>query len=89
MLKSTNKVLMSTRNVRQLVQDEVNAFRKEVEDHLAAYPIGAVYFGLKAARNPRLVERLREGSGVTLQTIETVRIFMAERKAAAESEPAK
>jgi len=72
---------MSTDTVRALMKSETAAFRKEVEEHLAKHPIGESYFGMKAARNPRLVGRLRDGAGVTIETMETVRAFMAQRSA--------
>lgn len=66
-------------DVRKMMAAELQAFRKEVEDHLMKYPMGPDYFGLKAARNPRLVRRLRENRGVELETIQKVRDFMAQR----------
>lgn len=81
MLINTNTMLMSIKNVTDLVAAEVEAFRSEVEVHLDKYPMGIDYFGMKSARNPRLVKRLRDGQGVQLSTISAVRKFMAEREA--------
>lgn len=75
-LKSTYRMLMSSTNLEKLIQDEVIAFRGEVEAFLSESQMGVQYFGLKAARNPRLVQRLRDGQGVTLETIRKVRTFM-------------
>lgn len=55
----------------------------EIEDAMAEMGIGPHRFGILAADNGRLVERLREGKTVTLVTADRVRTFIAERRAAA------
>lgn len=75
----------NTSNLTELIARETELFRQEVFDFLAEFEIGETYFGLKAARNPRLVSRLRDGKGVHMQTIESVRSFMAAHREAKSS----
>lgn len=55
----------------------------EIEAFLAEFGIGEHRFGILAANNGRLVERLRSGGRVWPETEDRVRKFMAERRAAA------
>lgn len=68
---------------------------KDIEEFLAETGMGEFRFGLLAARNGRLVERLRAGKTpggkpilVRPETEEAVRAFMEEKRAEANSEPA-
>lgn len=53
---------------------------KDIDAFLAKTGMGAFRFGILAARNGRLVERLRSGGRVWPETEEMVRRFMAERQ---------
>lgn len=57
----------------------------EIETFLRSQGIGEHRFGILAARNGRLVERLRNGGRIWPDTEERVRAFMAARRAPAES----
>lgn len=50
--------------------------RDEIRAYLEKTGMGPTYFGVRAAGNSRLVERLEAGKTVTLQTAEKVRKFM-------------
>jgi len=50
---------------------------QEIERFLSETDMGETYFGLKAARNPHLVARLREGRRVWPDTAARVRAFIA------------
>lgn len=52
----------------------------EIDRFLAAEGIGEHRFGILAANNGRLIERLREGGRVWPETEERVRSFMANRR---------
>lgn len=52
----------------------------EIDRFLAAENIGEHRFGILAAKNGRLVERLRLGGRIWPETAEQVREFMAERR---------
>lgn len=56
------------------------AVLQEIEDHLEAYPMGATYFGQRAATYPFLVERLREGRLVGPALLDKARRFISERQ---------
>lgn len=53
----------------------------EIEDFLAAEGIGEHRFGILAASNGRLVERLRAGGRIWPETEQQVRDFIAARRA--------
>lgn len=75
---------MSIETLQAQMSAEVEAFRAEVAEHLRTHPMGEQYFGMKAASNPRLVARLRDGGGVLPHTIAKVRKFMRSREAEAD-----
>lgn len=52
----------------------------EIDRFLRAEGIGEHRFGILAANNGRLVERLRDGRRVWPETADRVRSFMAERR---------
>lgn len=52
----------------------------EIDRFLAAEKIGEHRFGILAAKNGRLVERLRSGGRIWPETADQVRDFMAERR---------
>lgn len=52
----------------------------EIDRFLIAENIGEHRFGILAAKNGRLVERLRSGGRIWPETAEQVRAFMAERR---------
>jgi len=54
----------------------------EIDAFLAETRIGEHRFGILAAKNGRLVERLRSGGRVWPETEERVRAFMAKRREA-------
>lgn len=55
----------------------------DIEQFRAEFRMGEHRFGILAANNGRLVERLRAGGRVWPETEDRVRKFMAERRAAA------
>jgi hypothetical protein len=55
----------------------------EIDRFLAAEGIGEHRFGILAAKNGRLVERLRSGGRSWPETEEQIRSFMAERRSVA------
>lgn len=57
-----------------------NDLLSEIEDFMRAEKIGEHRFGILAANNGRLVERLRSGGRIWPDTAERVREFMAERR---------
>lgn len=52
----------------------------EIDQFLAEFGIGEHRFGILAANNGRLVERLRSGGRVWPETEERIRKFMSERR---------
>jgi hypothetical protein len=50
----------------------------EIESFLARHEMAATTFGLYAARNTRLVTRLRDGGDVTTATADQIRSFIRE-----------
>ena len=52
----------------------------EIDGFLAEFDIGEHRFGILAASNGRLVERLRLGGRVWPETEERIRNFMSERR---------
>lgn len=52
----------------------------EIEDFMRAEKIGEHRFGILAANNGRLVERLRAGGRIWPDTADRIRDFMAERR---------
>jgi hypothetical protein len=58
----------------------------EIDKFLAAEKIGEHRFGILAASNGRLVERLRNGGRIWPETEEQVRSFMASRRSPTPSE---
>lgn len=60
----------------------------EIDAFLATENIGEHRFGILAANNGRLVERLRSGRRVWPDTEERVRAFIKDRRRRAVSEPA-
>ena len=54
----------------------------EIEEFMRAEKIGEHRFGILAAKNGRLVERLRSGGRIWPETEEQIRAFMAERRPA-------
>ena len=54
---------------------------EEIDEFLTEFGIGEHRFGILAAANGRLVERLRSGGRVWPETEERIRQFMAERRA--------
>lgn len=61
----------------------------EIEAFLGRTGMAATTFGQKAILNSKLVDRLRKGGTVTLQTAETIRDFMAEKKTHVRRSPRK
>lgn len=59
--------------------DEIEVFRSQ-------FRLGEHRFGILAANNGRLVERLRSGGRVWPETMDRVKAYMAERRAAAGNE---
>lgn len=56
-----------------------NLLLKQIDEYLAVRGISPYRFGLLAARNGRLVERLRSGkTTITLKTLEQVERYLAE-----------
>lgn len=53
----------------------------EIETFLTETGMGAFRFGIKAANNGRLVERLRDGRRVWPETEEQVRAYIASKRA--------
>lgn len=53
----------------------------EIEAFLAETGLGEHRFGILAARNGRLVERLREGGRIWPETAKQVRAYIKQRKA--------
>lgn len=51
---------------------------KKIDDYLAVRSLSPYRFGLLAARNGRLVERLRNGKTITLKTLDQVERYLAE-----------
>ena len=62
------------------------AFRREVETFLAVTATKASVLGVRAARDPTFVARLRKGVSPRLVTVERVRAWMYEGASAAERE---
>lgn len=60
----------------------------EIEQFLQSEGIGEHRFGILAANNGRLVERLRSGGRVWPETEERIRAFMASRRNASVKEQA-
>jgi hypothetical protein len=58
---------------------------QEIDAFLAEFGIGEHRFGILAAKNGRLVERLRSGGRVWPETEQQVREFMNQRRAAAKT----
>lgn len=54
--------------------------RQEVRDFLAESKMSPGYFGLRAVKNGRLVERLEEGKTITLKTAERIRAFIEAKR---------
>ena len=52
----------------------------EIDGFLAEFHIGEHRFGILAANNGRLVERLRSGGRIWPETEERIRQFMASRR---------
>jgi hypothetical protein len=52
----------------------------EIDEFLSQFGIGEHRFGILAANNGRLVERLRSGGRVWPETEERIRSFMNERR---------
>ncbi|MBB3986156.1 hypothetical protein GGQ68_002494 [Sagittula marina] len=63
-------------------------FVQEVEDFLTEFGISSSYFGMKAVRNPKLVERLRDGFGCRPATMLKARQFMSAQRKARDAVPA-
>lgn len=55
---------------------------QEIEEFLVEFEIGDFRFGLLAAHNGRLVERLRDGGEILPRTERKVREYMAQRREA-------
>lgn len=53
---------------------------KEIDEFLTEFGIGEHRFGILAAANGRLVERLRSGGRVWPETEERIHQFMVERR---------
>lgn len=56
----------------------------EIDEFLASERIGPHRFGILAANNGRLVERLRAGGRIWPETEEQIRSFIASRRSGAE-----
>jgi hypothetical protein len=61
-----------------------NKLLSEIEKFLKAEGLGEHRFGILAANNGRLVERLRSGGRIWPDTEERVRAFMQDRRASRE-----
>lgn len=61
---------------------------KEIERFMAQQGIGEHRFGMLAANNGRLVERLRDGRRIWPETEDRIRAYIAERRAEREPLPA-
>ena len=53
---------------------------QEIEDYLAETGMGPSYFGVRAAGNPQLVNRLRKGRDVLTTTETRVRAYIAAQR---------
>ena len=63
------------KNYRPPILEEIDAFLAEV-------PMGESYFGKRAVGNSEIVARLRGGGRIWPETIDRLRAFMGERRAA-------
>lgn len=75
---------MSYAKIRAELERLRARFRQDVFDYLDATgrsEEGRTYFGLKAAKNPRLIERLEEGKMPNLDVMIRVWDFIAENPA--------
>lgn len=75
-------MLMSS--FEKIHNDECAKLLKEITAHQKTHPISDSYFGLMSASNPRMIDRLRAGSGVTPRTIDRVREYIRNREGSAE-----
>lgn len=64
-----------------------NDLLSEIEDFMRAESIGEHRFGILAANNGRLVERLRTGGRVWPETESQIRDYIASRKTARPTSP--
>ena len=71
-------MLGGMKNHRPPILEEIDAFLAEV-------PMGESYFGKRAVGNSEIVARLRGGGRVWPETIDRLRAFMGERRAAAKN----
>lgn len=60
----------------------------EIEAFLAEHGLSAYRFGILAAKNGRLVERLRSGGRIWPETEAEIRGFMISKRRAKEAQPA-
>lgn len=54
----------------------------EIEEFCREADIAEATFGTRAAKDGKFVRRLREGAGVTIRTVDNVRAYMAQERAA-------
>jgi hypothetical protein len=62
--------------------DTVTALLREIDAFLAGAGIAESTFGRKAVNDGKFVGRLREGSGITVATVDRVRAYIAAESAA-------
>ena len=60
-----------------MTQEQIEQLLAEIEVFLAATGMGETYFGKKAANNPYLVQRLRDGGRIWPETGDLVKAFIA------------
>lgn len=61
----------------------IEALLADIDDYVARTGMTRTAFGIKAAGNPNLYGRLRDGRNFTLQTLDRVRSFIEKEKSAA------
>jgi hypothetical protein len=64
------------------IQRDPEALLAEIDGFLADFGVAESTFGMKAAKDSRLVERVRT-AGVTLRTVKRIRSYMAAERAKA------
>jgi hypothetical protein len=70
-----------------MTQEQIEQLLSEIEAFLARTGMGETYFGKKAAKNPYLVQRLRDGGRIWPETGDLVRLFIASHTDSANPPP--
>jgi hypothetical protein len=67
--------------IEKQMKELCSSLLRDIEAHIALYPMGEKYFGKRAGGGPNVIAALRSGSMVRPDTIDGIRAFMVAREA--------